>query len=289
MSECARLNNKRQSERIMKLPTLFEKPVKHIGLRTLFKGLDTTILESQGPLPIPTLDNQTVSAEAILTLRKTNNILLRGASVKETPCKKRPGFFANKNIESDSDVVAHCQGNSAGISTTYLFPVARKFAIRAGVSAVYILSGDLVPEDDWVYVPEFMEGRMYDNNYEGETVLRYSVPEETLIAKRKIFNGFITYDPLEVNGLLVDHTLLKQNKKLHKQFYRDVYYPFSREIGPLIKSKKVTATELNEYNNCRLKFHLEYRYKQRMLSSEHIDTKKADETDLKVFNALFNK
>ncbi|MCX7126250.1 MAG: hypothetical protein NTU49_11115 [Gammaproteobacteria bacterium] len=242
---------------------------QYLSLKTLYHDLPVSYGKEVSQTA--TLNGKPITVSGILADKKENpwGLVFRGSTINEAPFgNKSRGLLSSGEITSRRKLVEHTRGG-IGISTSINSIVARHFAMmNVRKVAVHLWHTALVPEKDKTYVPAALENCHYENNWECELALHYSMP-------RMLYTGYRSVSPLfprgefNANKRFIDPAILKSNSALQSEFYSKIYYPFTRHVGPDLRTKKISDTDLNQYDkNCK-DFYFKYRlFQQKTLHDE---------------------
>ena len=180
---------------------------------------------------------------------------IRGGSVKESPFYTGDkGTISRSEIRSTEDLLAHTE-RALGISTTHLKSVAIRFSNEHGdTGAIHAIDHSLVPSEDKKFIPHLLKDCVTE---EQETVFCKSLPEEVYVG---YWNNFSLRSSFIINPNYIDQTILSKQPELQSLFLDSIYGPYSIEIAPAIREKRITSAKEKQYEEGRKAFHSKYRF-----------------------------
>lgn len=222
-----------------------------------------------------------------LTQNKHNGrVRVRGSDFMEFESygARSMGVISRGDIKSINDLKVHTY-QPIGISTTNNISIARKFAMRNDdmfstrgkpecCRVIHFYDIDLIPKEHKTYIPAAL-GDSWQTAEEEETVLHGCVPAEIYIGN--VEPAVLSSRRFDFNAAFVDSLIVKSDPELFSMFQQVVYRPFSEEVGPKIREKKLTDFKKENYQNGRKMFREAYeRTKQGFFASlRHNATKEA--------------
>ena len=180
---------------------------------------------------------------------------IRGGSINESPFYTgNKGTISRSEIRSTEDLLAHTE-RALGISTTHLRSVAVRFSNEHGnTGAIHAIDHSLVPSEDKKFIPHLLKDCVTE---EQETVFCKSLPEEVYVG---YWDSFSLRCSFIINPNYIDQTILSKQAELQNLFLDSIYGPYSIEIAPAIREKRITSVKEKQYEDGRKEFHNKYRF-----------------------------